>query len=364
MLSSLRERLRPLLSEESVPPPEVLSALTRLLRLNRRLSGRDTVQAVRLLVAGTAPESMRLAFLREFSPALANGEMLAAAAAVLRELAPRIPYHAGLIFDCCGTGGDRLGLANISTLAGIVVAAAGIPVAKHGNRAITSGCGSADLIEALGIPIEQGPVEAARCLEEVGIAFLFAPLYHEATRNVQPLRLKLREEGIPTLFNLLGPLSNPLSPSVQLVGVYHPRFLHPMAHALALLDCERGCVVCGEAEEGSWMDELSLCGPTHVVELYEGRTSEKTLRPEEAGFTPVPLEELKGGDVAYNTKLAQEVLEGIPSARLEAVCLNAGAGIHLAGKAETIGAGAGLAREIIRSGKAMELMEKWRRQAR
>ncbi len=355
----LVEKLQPLLSEEAVPPPETVTALTRLLKLNHRLHWKDTVQAIRLLIAGTAPQAARLELLREMSPARATGEMLAAAAGVLRCLAPRIPFHSEEVFDSCGTGGDRLGYANISTLAAIVIAAAGVPVAKHGNRAITSGCGSADLLEAMGIPIEQTPGEAAKTLNEVGIAFLFAPLYHRATRNVQPLRLKLREEGTPTLFNLLGPLSNPLAPKVQLTGVYHPCFLQPVAQALRLLGCERGWVVCGSAGKDLWMDEISPGGPTHIVEFGAMGIHERILTLDELGFRPVSLPELKGRDVTFNTKLANEVLSGVPSARLEAVCLNAGAGLYLTQRADTVPGGIGLAREILHSGKARDLVERW-----
>jgi anthranilate phosphoribosyltransferase len=360
-LTTLMERLRPLLSEEAVPPPEAVTALTRLLRLNGRLCWKDTVQAIRLLIAATAPESSRLNLLREMSPQRATGEMLAAAAGVLRSLAPRVPFHSDEVFDCCGTGGDRLGYANISTLAAIVIAAAGVPVAKHGNRAITSGCGSADLLEALGIPIEQGPEETAQTLKEAGIAFLFAPLYHRATRNVQPLRLKLRQEGIPTLFNLLGPLSNPLTPKVQLTGVYHPRFLLPVAQALSLLGCERGWVVCGSAGEDLWMDEISPGAATYIVEFGEGGIRERIFTLEEVGFTPIPLPELRGGDVTYSVKLAHEVLGGVPSARLEAVSLNAGASLFLTRRAETFAEGIELARELIHSGKARAVVERWAR---
>lgn len=361
-MSALLEKLHPLLSEEAAPPPEAVPALTRLLRLNGRLSWRDTAQAIRLLIAGSASQTARLELLREMSPQRANGEMLAAAAGVLRLLAPRVPFHSEEVFDCCGTGGDRLGYANISTLAGIVIAAAGVPVAKHGNRAITSGCGSADLLEAMGIPIEQGPEEAARSLKEIGIAFLMAPLYHRATRNVQPLRIKLRGEGVPTLFNLIGPLSNPLAPKAQLTGVYHPRFLRPMAQALILLGCERGWVVCGAAGEDRWMDEISPGGPTQVVEFDNTGIRERVFTLEEAGFTPVTLEELKGGDAAYNATLARKVLENVPSARLEAVCLNAGAALYLTHKAESVTDGIQLAHRIIETGKAMELVEKWCKQ--
>jgi anthranilate phosphoribosyltransferase len=316
-------------------------------------------QAMRLLVAGSPLERVRLDFLRKLSPECANGEMLAAAAGVLRALAPRIPFAADVVFDCCGTGGDRLGLFNVSTLAGLTVAAAGVAVAKHGNRAITSGCGSADLLEALGVPIDATPEQAAESLRKHCIAFLFAPLYHKATRNVQPLRLQLKKEGIATFFNLIGPLSNPLSPNRQLVGVFHPRFLRSMAEALQLLGCEHGWVVCGQTGDGRWMDEISPCGPTQVCEITAGRIEESVLSLEDLGFEPVSLEELKGGDIEANARIAREVLAGSPSAQAEAVCLNAGVGLYLAGKAVSVIDGVAAARELIQSGQAAQLMSHW-----
>jgi anthranilate phosphoribosyltransferase len=331
------------------------------------------VQAMRLLVTGTPSEIDRLTFLRTLHPNKANGEMLGTAAAVLRMLAVRVPCpHSGgthsiasspfsgqELFDCCGTGGDRLGLFNISTLAGVVIAAAGIKVAKHGNRAITSQCGSADLLEKLGVSIEQSPEKAAHSLEHLGITFLFAPRYHQATRNVQPLRLKLRQEGHATFFNLLGPLSNPLKPTCQLVGVYHPTFLLPVAQALHWLGCRSAWVVCGDAGDGNWIDEVSPLGATQVVELKAGLLTQKTFQIAEVGFAPLVIDALKGQDAAYNATLAREILAGRSSPCSEAVCLNAGIGLYLNGKVDTVKEGIEQARELLRSGAAGTLLEKW-----
>jgi anthranilate phosphoribosyltransferase len=350
---SFRERLQELLSKQRLPPAEYITSYRRLLDLNGYLSWEDTVQAMRLLMAGTTRESEALLFLRSFRPEIATGPMLAAAAGVLQEVAPRIPHHEENVFDCVGTGGDRLGLFNLSTLAGLVVATAGVPVAKHGNRAITSQSGSADLLEKLGIPIENSPQEVAEALKKNRrFAFLFAPLYHKATKNVQPLRKKLSEEGVPTLFNLLGPLSNPARPTHMVVGAYRPEFLRPMVEALQLLGVHRAWVVCGSAGESGWMDEVSLCGPTKVVELLEGGDSEEfQIDPEAFGLEGVPLESLKGGTSEHNLDLAKRVLSGEDSALTNAVCANAAVGLYLTGKAASVIVGCGMARELLSSGK-------------
>ncbi|KXK33055.1 MAG: Anthranilate phosphoribosyltransferase [Candidatus Hinthialibacteria bacterium OLB16] len=357
---SLKDWLRPLLAEQALPPPEMLVAIERLLRLNGHLAANSTVQAMRLLMDGRAPERDRLSFLRAFSLETANGEMLAAAAGVLRMLAPKIPFHAELIFDSCGTGGDRTGLLNISTLAALVLAAAGIPVAKHGNRAITSSCGSADLLESLGVPIEVKPPEAADMLRQAGIVFLFAPFYHRATRNVQPLRLILNKEGHATLFNLLGPLSNPMEPTHQVVGVFNPRFMRPMADALNKLGCRKAWVVCGENGQGGWIDEISPCGKTHIIEVLPGQLREFTLDLETAGFARVPFEDLKGGDVVLNRAIAERVLSGETGPGMEVVSLNAGVGLYVCGKVDSVQDGIQQARQILIDKGAWRVLEKWR----
>ncbi|NUN94815.1 MAG: anthranilate phosphoribosyltransferase [Candidatus Omnitrophica bacterium] len=356
---SFVDQIRPLLADTRVPPAHALAAFTELLELEGKLSWHDTAQAMRLLVGATPTEEDRLAFLRELAPERATGEMLAAAAAVLRELAPGIPFSAKVVFDCCGTGGDRLGLFNFSTLAALVVAAAGVPVAKHGNRAITSGCGSADILTALGVRIEETPEQVAELLNKNRIAFLFAPLFHTATKNVQPLRLKLREEGVATLFNLLGPVTNPARPTHQLVGVFDDRHRRPLAEAFSLLGCRRTWIVSGWAGEGVWMDEVSPCGPTRVTELADGDLRERVFDPSEVGMEPPPLAALKGGDAATNAALAREVLSGKSSPISEAVALNAGVALFVAEATETPREGLARARALLKSGAASEVLDRW-----
>lgn len=360
---SFRESLRELLQEQRLPPPEYITSYRRLLDLNGYLNWEDMAQSMRLLMSGTPRQSEALHFLRSLRPEIATGSMLAAAAGVLQEVAPRIPHHEAYIFDCVGTGGDRLCLFNISTLAALVVATAGVPVAKHGNRAITSQCGSADLLDKLGIPIENSPQEVAEALKKNRrFAFLFAPTYHKATKNVQPLRKKLSEEGISTLFNLLGPLSNPARPSIMLVGVYRPEFARPMAEAMQMLGVSRAWVVSGQTGDNHWMDEISLCGPTRVVELTEGGDFQDfEIQPEDFGLAPVALETLKGGDSDTNLELANRILAGEESPLSEAVCANAAVGLYLTGKSSSIEAGRLLAKDLLSLGKVAKRLRKIRK---
>jgi anthranilate phosphoribosyltransferase len=354
---SFLEDIHSLVREQQNPQPEFLANYRRLLEINGALSWRDMVQSLRLLILGTPTEEERLRFLRDLTPDHANGEMLGAAAAVLRELAPTVPTHAEPLFDCCGTGGDKLGLFNISTLAGLTLAACGVPIAKHGNRAITSSCGSADLLETLGIPVNLSPEQAGKAIDENGFAFLFAPQYHSATRNVQPLRKKLSEEGRPTLFNLLGPLSNPAYPTHQMVGVFHPKHLKKMAEALVLLDCDVAWVVSGSAGEGVWMDEISACGPTRVAEIRDGSIREFDFHFSTVGVDPISINLLKGGDTAKNLGIAQDVLAGRPGPYLDAVALNAGVSLYLAERAEHLLEGFQLAQEALASGKVADYVD-------
>jgi len=356
---SIREDLKSFLEQDPKPAPKRLKTLCKKLSSQGSLSWQEMAEGILLLIEGSPPEEERLAFLRDLRPEKATGEMLAAASGVLRELAPSIPFEDEVVFDCVGTGGDRLGLYNISTLAAIVVAACGVAVAKHGNRAITSACGSADILAALNAPIEVTPEEAAASLKKNRITFLFAPLYHEATKNVQPLRLALKEEGIPTLFNLIGPLSNPANPTHLLVGVYDPVFLRPMAEALLESSCRRAWVVSGSTGRDGWMDEVSLCGPTSVVEIKDGRLKETTVTPEDFGLEPVDLDKLIGGDANRNTAAALGVFNGIQSPLAGAVCMNAAVGLYLTGQAEDLQAAFERAKTTVTSGKAMSVLNRW-----
>jgi anthranilate phosphoribosyltransferase len=256
-----------------------------------------------------------------------------------------------LVVDTCGTGGDQRGTFNISTAAAIIAAGAGVAVAKHGNRAMSGTVGGADVLEALGVNIDLAPEAAGACLERVGMVFLFAPRFHPAMRHAAAPR---RELGVRTLFNLLGPLANPAGARVQLLGVFAPEWVEPMAQALARLGSTRALVVHGD----DGLDEISLTGPTAVAELRAGRVTPYRLTPEQLGLQSCRLEELVGGDAAANAALIRAVLDGSASRpATDVAVLNAGAVIYVAGNAPDLAAGIELARGALRSGRARAVLD-------
>jgi anthranilate phosphoribosyltransferase len=255
------------------------------------------------------------------------------------------------VMDTCGTGGDRSGTFNISTIAAIVVAGAGVPVAKHGNRAASSRCGSADLLEALGVRIDLDPEGVERCLAEAGIAFMFAPVFHPAMGHAAPVRRDLR---VPTVFNFLGPLTNPARPFAQVVGVSDPRMLPLMAEVLA----RRG--VRARLFRGSdGLDELTTTGPSSICEVADGAVRATTFDPERAGLRPASPEDLQGGDVEAAVDIARAVLAGEPGPRLDVVLLNAAAALEVAGAAGSIAEGLEIAARSVDSGAAAATLHRW-----
>jgi anthranilate phosphoribosyltransferase len=275
-------------------------------------------------------------------------EELAAFARVMRSRAVPVDAPDGAV-DLCGTGADGLHTFNISTLASFVVAGAGVPVAKHGNRAITSRSGSADLVEALGIPLDPGPEAVATAIREIGFGFMFAPAYHPAMRHAMPIR---RELPIRTVFNLLGPLSSPARVRRQLLGVADERLVPLMAGALSRLDTERAIVVHGA--DGT--DELSLAGPNHALLVEDGTTSEFVIDAAELGLARAPLAALAGGDAQLNSAITLSVLGGEPGPPRDVVLLNAGAALFVSGCVAGIAEGVALATESIDSGRAAEVV--------
>ena len=252
----------------------------------------------------------------------------------------------GPVIDVVGTGGDRAHTINVSTISAIVVAGAGGRVCKHGNRAASSACGAADLLEALGVAIELGPEGVAACVAEAGIGFCFAPRYHPAMRHAGPSR---RDLGVPTAFNILGPLSNPGRVKRYLIGVADLRMAERMACVLGTKGAERALIVHG----GDGLDELTTTGPSAVVELHDGEVSSWEVDPESLGLRRVDREDLVGGDATVNADLARRVLAGEPGAHRDIVSLNAGAGLVVAGLAEDLPAGMEAARQAIDSGAAV-----------
>jgi anthranilate phosphoribosyltransferase len=264
--------------------------------------------------------------------------------------------------DIVGTGGDRLELINVSTTCIFLLAAAGVTVLKHGNKAITSKAGSADVLEYLGIPLSCPPEQMAECVYQTGIGFFFAPLYHPAFRMVAPIRRKLAEQGIATVFNLLGPLLNPAGPTCQLTGVFSPTILEKYAVALREVGRRRAWVVHGQVLAGSGMDEISLLGETEVHEVIEDRLNQFHLFPDQLGFRKPSLYDLRGGDAAQNARHLIEVLGNQDhSSRRDLITINAAAGLVIAGAAPRMESGIRLANEILDSGHALEKLREFQR---
>jgi anthranilate phosphoribosyltransferase len=311
-------------------------------------------QAMATILAGEATDAQ----IAGFAVALrAKGETSAELAALTRTMLQfaqtvDIPLDGpgGAVVDTCGTGGDRSGTVNISTLAALVAAGAGVRVAKHGNRAASSACGSADVLEAFGVVIDLGPEGVARCVEEAGIGFCFAPKYHPALRFAGPAR---RELGTPTTFNFLGPLANPAGVRRRVLGVSDPSMAERMTRTLAELGIERAMVFCG----GDGLDELTTTTVSTVWELADGRVRTWTLDPREYGIAVAELDEIIGGDADANVAIAERMLGGEPGPVRDVVALNAAAALVVAGAAPDIGAALEQAIAAIESGKAASVLE-------
>ena len=258
------------------------------------------------------------------------------------------------LVDTCGTGGDASGTFNISTATAFVVAGAGVRVAKHGNRSVTSKCGSADVMEALGIKIDMPPARIAECLKQVGIAFMYAPTMHSAMKHVQTARRELR---LRTVFNLLGPLTNPARASAQVVGVYSVDLVDKLAEALSMLGLHRAMVVHGL----DGLDEITITGTTRIAEVREGKVSTYEITPEEFGMKRGSLADLSGGDAQENAAIIRQILDGTQSARRNVVLLNAAAALVVAGRAEHLTGALSLAAQSIDSGAAADKLESLRK---
>lgn len=280
-------------------------------------------------------------------------EEIATAAKVMREKAVKVDIKdKSKLIDTCGTGGDKVDTFNVSTISAFVVAAAGGKVAKHGNRSVSSKCGSADIMQALGVNIEMSPQQVAKAIEEVGIGFLFAPIFHPAMKNVIRQR---REIGVRTIFNILGPLSNPAGTDYQLIGVYDANLVEPITYVLRELGLKRAFVVHGM--EG--LDEVSLTTETLVGELNNGDTKFYTVKPEDFGLKRADITELEGGDIQTNKRIAIDILSGKDkSPKTDFVAINSAFSLYLIGIAPSIKEGVEIAKETISSGKPMEVLER------
>ncbi len=329
--------------------PAVFKKLLAFVADNGRLSQAQAEEAFEIIMSGQATASQMGGFLMALRVRGETVDELVGAARVMRAKALRIDAPAGAI-DTCGTGGDASGTYNISTGAALVVAACGVPVAKHGNRALSSKSGSADVLAALGVNIEADMALVAECLRTIHIGFLMAPRHHAAMRHVGPTRVEL---GTRTIFNLLGPLSNPASAKRQLLGVFHHQWIEPLAEVLGALGSERAWVVHGS----DGLDELTTTGASYVAELKDGKVTTFEVTPEDAGLARATPEALKGGDPAANATALRALLDGKPGAYRDIVLLNAAASLVVAGKAKDLRAGVALAAEAIGSGRAKTTLD-------
>jgi anthranilate phosphoribosyltransferase len=314
--------------------------------------GRDEMHAVfGEVMDGKATDVQKSALLIALRMKGETPEEITGAALAMRERVTPLNVDREGLVDTCGTGGDGRGTFNISTVAAIVAAAAGANVAKHGNRAVSSACGSADLLTALGVQIDLDAPRMARVLEETGIAFLFAPKLHPAMGAVAPIR---RELGVRTIFNVLGPLTNPAFARRQVLGVYAPHLVEVIARVLLALGADHAMVV--HSDDG--LDEISISAPTHVCEVTGGEIRDYTIEPEALGVSRAPIEEIAGGDAAENARIALAILSGETNgARRDIVAVNAGAALYVSGAVTTLRDGVALASNTIASGAAMRKLE-------
>ena len=306
------------------------------------------------IMSGETSPTQNAAFLAALSTKSAKAETtdeIAGCAAAMRDHATKVETDLD-VFEIVGTGGDNAQSFNISTTSALVAAAGGMKVTKHGNRAASSKCGTADCLEALGVNIQQSPARCVELLNEVGMCFLFAQKYHSSMKYVGPIR---KELGVRTVFNILGPLTNPASPSMQLLGVYDEYLVEPLAQVLVSLGIKRGMVVYGMDK----LDEISLSAPTKICEIKDEWYKTYTITPEDFGFERCTKDDLKGGDPAENAEITRAILKGEKGHKRNAVLLNAGASLYIGGKAASFKEGVELAANLIDSGKALEVLNKF-----
>ncbi|MGK2285972.1 anthranilate phosphoribosyltransferase [Pedomonas sp. V897] len=327
------------------------AALLNTLASGQRLTEQQAAAAFDAIMGGDVPDAVIAAFFMGLKMLGESASDLVAAASAMRRRAIPVAAPAGAI-DTCGTGGDGLFTLNVSTAAAIVAAACGVPVAKHGNRSATSKSSSAGVLEALGVVIGHEPAHVERCLAELGITFILASAHHPAMKAVADVRRTLR---IPTIFNLVGPLTNPANVTRQVIGVYSEKWVTPMAEALGRLGAERAWVIFG----AGGMDELSLVGPSMVAETRNGHVSRFTVTPEELGLTPAPIEAIRGGDAEHNAAALRRMLAGEKGAYRDTVVLNAAAALVVGDKAATLAEGIAQAADAIDTGRAAGLLDRW-----
>ncbi len=317
------------------------------------LSYNEAYDVMNEIMSGSTSPTQNAAFLSALSTKSARAETIdeiSGCAAAMREHAVKV--NAGdNIFEIVGTGGDNAQSFNISTTSAIIIASGGVKVAKHGNRAASSLSGTADCLEALGVNINQSPEKCVELLDKVGMCFFFAQKYHASMKYVGSIR---KELGFRTVFNILGPLTNPASPSMQLLGVYDGYLAAPLAQVLVNLGVKRGMVVYGQDK----LDEISLSSPTSICEIRDGWFRSYVIKPEDFGFERCDKSELRGSTPKENAQITRDILQGQTGSKRNAVLMNAGAGLYIAGKAASIGEGIKSAAELIDSGRALETLKK------
>jgi anthranilate phosphoribosyltransferase len=331
---------------------DAFAAVLRRAAAGKRLSTVESAQAFAAMMAGEVSQMRMAAFLTALAVRGPTVDEIAGAARAMTQAMTAVQAPANAI-DVCGTGGDDMGTLNVSTAVAFVVSGAGVPVAKHGNRAMSSKTGAADVLEALGVPVTLEPDAAAKALRDPGFAFLFAPHYHPAMKHVGPVR---RELGFRTLFNLLGPICNPARVRRQLVGIFAEEWLEPVARVLSDLGSEKAWVVHGV----DGMDELSTIGVTRVAVLDSGRVSHRDIAPEDVGLTRVKPSALKGGTAEDNARAIRALLEGAKTPFRDIVLLNAAAALVVADAADSLIEGIALAAETVDTGKAGSVLERAR----
>ncbi len=334
----------------------IIAEAVRALVDRKDLSRIEAAAAMEAIMSGAATNAQIAAFLTALRMKGETVEELIGFAQMMRQKAVKVRTRASevvgatgtdreMLIDTAGTGGDASGTFNVSTATAFVVAGAGLKVAKHGNRSVSSLCGSADVVETLGINIELSAAKVARCVDEVGIGFLYAPLLHTAMKHVMAAR---REMGIRTVFNMLGPLTNPAGANAQVIGVYSDALTEPLARALAELGTLRAYVVHGD----DGLDEISNTGPSHISEVREGVVRSSTVRPEDFGLPRSSLQDLRGGDREENAEIVRHVLAAEAGPRRDIVLMNAAAALVVGGKAHDFKEGVALAAESVDSGAA------------
>lgn len=329
-----------------------------IIRLSNKqdLTYQEAEQVMDEIMGGMATDVQKAAYLTALSLKGETIDEITASAAGMRSHCIKLLHNMDVL-EIVGTGGDGANSFNISTTAALVIAAAGIPVAKHGNRAASSRSGSADVLEQLGVKIDLSPERSAQLLKTINICFLFAQNYHIAMKHVAPIR---KELGIRTVFNILGPLSNPAGANMELMGVYEQELVEPLAQVMAKLGVVRGMVVYGQDK----LDEISMSAPTSVCEIRDGWFQSYEITPEQFGYVRCSRSELTGGTPEDNARIARDILSGREyGPKRSAVCLNAGAAIYIAGKAASIEEGVRMAEKIIDNGMALKKLEQFVRES-